>query len=50
MGALFEKQRTEGFHAEPSRSCKKGYDAVAGSHPTSPHARFDIVDWVPLDP
>ncbi len=32
------------------RSCRKAYDAVVGSPPTSPHARFDIVDWVPLDP
>jgi serine/threonine protein kinase len=32
------------------RSSRKAYDAVVGSPPTSPHARFDIVDWVPLDP
>jgi len=32
------------------RSSRKAYDAVVGSPPTSPHSRFDIVDWVPLDP
>jgi hypothetical protein len=26
------------------------YEAAALTPPTSPHARFDIVDWLPLDP
>jgi serine/threonine protein kinase len=32
------------------RTCRKAYDSVVGAPPTSPHARFDISDWVPLDP
>jgi hypothetical protein len=29
---------------------RAAYEAAAGAPPSSPHARFDIVDWVPLDP
>jgi hypothetical protein len=29
---------------------RAAYESVAGAPPTSPHARFDIVDWLPLDP
>jgi serine/threonine protein kinase len=32
------------------RPCRAAYDALVGAPPTSPHARFDILDWVPLDP
>jgi hypothetical protein len=32
------------------RPCRTAYEAIAGAPTTSPHARFDIVDWVPLDP
>jgi hypothetical protein len=32
------------------RPCRAAYDSIAGAPPTSPHARFDILDWVPLDP
>jgi hypothetical protein len=32
------------------RPCRAAYDGVANSPVTSPHARFDIVDWLPLDP
>jgi hypothetical protein len=32
------------------KSSRKAYDAVVSAPATSPHARFDIVDWVPLDP
>jgi hypothetical protein len=32
------------------RTCRQAYDERAASPNTSPHARFDLVDWVPLDP
>lgn len=32
------------------KPCRAAYDAVANSPNASPHARFDIVDWLPLDP
>jgi hypothetical protein len=32
------------------RPCRAAYEALVGAPPTSPHARFDILDWVPLDP
>jgi hypothetical protein len=31
-------------------SCKRAYEESAVVPNTSPHARFDITDWVPLDP
>ncbi len=30
--------------------CRAAYEAAATAVPTSPHARFDISDWMPLDP
>jgi hypothetical protein len=30
--------------------CRTVYEAAAQSALTSPHARFDIVDWLPLEP
>jgi len=30
--------------------CRQAYKEAASVPTTSPHARFDIVDWVPLDP
>jgi hypothetical protein len=32
------------------RICRATYEAAAVAPQTSPHARFDITDWVPLDP
>jgi len=32
------------------RPCRKSYDESAPAPTSSPHARFDILDWVPLDP
>ncbi len=32
------------------RACRRAYDETAVVPTTSPHARFDIMDWVPLDP
>jgi hypothetical protein len=32
------------------RSCHIAYDALASAPATSPHARFDVLDWLPLDP
>jgi hypothetical protein len=32
------------------RPCRAAYEALAPTPNTSPHARFDIVDWLPLDP
>ncbi|HEV3261368.1 MAG TPA: tubulin-like doman-containing protein [Gemmataceae bacterium] len=32
------------------RPCRRAYEDAAAVPNTSPHARFDIVDWVPLDP
>jgi hypothetical protein len=32
------------------RQFRSSYEAAAVAPPTSPHARFDIIDWVPLDP
>ena len=29
---------------------RAAYEAAALTPPTSPHARFDIMDWLPLDP
>jgi hypothetical protein len=30
--------------------CRAAYHALATAAPTSPHARFDITDWLPLEP
>ena len=30
--------------------CRKVYEAMMPNPPTSPHARFDLHDWLPLDP
>jgi hypothetical protein len=30
--------------------CRTAYEAAAESPLTSPHARFDVVDWLPLEP
>jgi len=30
--------------------CRRAYTALAGAPQTSPHARFDTADWLPLDP
>jgi hypothetical protein len=32
------------------RPCRAAYDELAHNPPTSPHSRFDIQDWAPLDP
>ena len=32
------------------KSCRNAYDAHVGAPITSPHARFDVVDWLPLEP
>jgi hypothetical protein len=32
------------------RSCRAAYEDAAGTPQSSPHARFDIQDWTPLDP
>ncbi len=32
------------------RPCRVAYEALTPTPNTSPHARFDIVDWLPLDP
>jgi serine/threonine protein kinase len=32
------------------RPCRRAYEEVAAAPPVSPHARFDIHDWTPLDP
>jgi hypothetical protein len=32
------------------RNCRAAYEATATAPSTSPHARFDVMDWVPLDP
>jgi hypothetical protein len=30
--------------------CRTAYEAAAATQLTSPHARFDVVDWLPLEP
>ena len=30
--------------------CRKAYEEAVLMPPASPHARFDILDWIPLDP
>ena len=32
------------------RNCRKAYEESAAVPNSSPHARFDIQDWTPLDP
>jgi hypothetical protein len=32
------------------RPCRTAYETAASAPHSSPHSRFDIVDWVPLDP
>ena len=32
------------------RPCRAAYEDLVLVPNTSPHARFDIVDWMPLDP
>lgn len=32
------------------RPCQAAYEAANGTPAASPHARFDVVDWLPLDP
>ena len=32
------------------RACRPAYDEVVNVPQSSPHARFDIQDWMPLDP
>ncbi|MCI0740195.1 MAG: protein kinase [Gemmataceae bacterium] len=32
------------------KPCRSAYDHLASVPGTSPHSRFDIVDWLPLDP
>jgi eukaryotic-like serine/threonine-protein kinase len=32
------------------KPCRLAYEAYAGAPNVSPHSRFDIVDWLPLDP
>jgi serine/threonine protein kinase len=32
------------------RPCKIAYESAATAPPSSPHARFDVLDWMPLDP
>jgi hypothetical protein len=32
------------------RPCRTAYETLSTSPGTSPHARFDITDWLPLDP
>jgi hypothetical protein len=29
---------------------RAAYDRIASHPPTSPHARFDILEWAPLEP
>ena len=32
------------------KSCRTAYENANGSQLTSPHARFDVTDWLPLEP
>ncbi len=32
------------------RPCRRAYEEAAGTPQSSPHSRFDIQDWAPLDP
>lgn len=32
------------------KTCRAAYESAATAPTTSPHARFDILDWLPLDP
>jgi hypothetical protein len=32
------------------RACRAAYESVNGAPVTSPHARFDCTDWLPLEP
>ena len=32
------------------RNCRDAYEAANATPLTSPHARFDLMDWLPLDP
>jgi hypothetical protein len=32
------------------RPCRRAYEEATGAPQSSPHARFDIQDWTPLDP
>ena len=32
------------------KPCRAAYEALAVTPNLSPHARFDILDWLPLDP
>jgi serine/threonine protein kinase len=47
--------REQGFLQAPDlqrvlRPCRTAYEQAAVTPQTSPHSRFDIVDWVPIDP
>jgi hypothetical protein len=32
------------------KPCRAAYEAAAPSQLSSPHARFDVTDWLPLEP
>ena len=32
------------------KPCRAAYEANVGAPTLSPHARFDCIDWLPLDP
>jgi hypothetical protein len=32
------------------KPCRAAYESAAAAQLTSPHARFDITDWMPLEP
>ena len=34
---------------EALQGCREAYDELAAAPPSSPHARFDILEWMPLD-
>jgi len=30
-------------------ACRAAYEAISGAPISSPHARFDVTDWLPLE-
>ena len=32
------------------KPCRAAYEPAASAQLTSPHARFDVTDWLPLEP
>jgi hypothetical protein len=41
---------TEQDLASLLKPCRAAYESASGAPVTSPHARFDVTEWLPLEP